>query len=157
MALEIFESLFWISPGFVPKSHLVESFSNDRHKEEEEDVEEIENRSIKSDIILVVMRYLLGLRNKGKNRNMQIVTPLYNCCDNYVSKNIVVSLDDKYVGVILEETNDKILVTSDESEDHNRFEIPKCKIIMTASSINKRMILDLEYTEILKYKMDYCD
>jgi hypothetical protein len=76
MALEIFESLFWISPGFVPKSHLVESFSNDRHKEEEEeDVEEIENRSIKSDIILVVMRYLLGLRNKGKNRNMQIVTP----------------------------------------------------------------------------------
>ena len=85
---------------------------------------------------------------------MQIVTTLYNCCDNYVSKNIVVSLDDKY-GVILEETNDKILVTSDESEDHNRFEIPKCKIIMTTSSINKRMILDLEYTEILKYKMDY--
>jgi hypothetical protein len=86
---------------------------------------------------------------------MQIVTPLYNCSNNYVSKNIVVSLDDKYVGVILEETNDKILVTSDESEDHNRFEIPKCKIIMTTSSINKRMILDLEYTEILKYKMDY--
>ena len=71
------------------------------------------------------------------------------------SQNIVVSLDDKYVGVILEEINDKILVTSDESEDHNRFEIPKCKIIMTTSSINKRMILDLEYTEILKYKMDY--
>jgi hypothetical protein len=67
MALEIFESLFWIGPGFVPKSHLVESFSNDRHKEEEEeDVEETENRSIKSDIILVVMRYLLGLRNKGE-------------------------------------------------------------------------------------------
>jgi hypothetical protein len=66
MALEIFESLFWIGPGFVPKSHLVESFSNDRHKEEEKDVEETENRSIKSDIILVVMRYLLGLRNKGE-------------------------------------------------------------------------------------------
>jgi len=26
---------------------------------------------------------------------------------------------------------------------------------MTTSSINKRMILDLEYTGILKYKMDY--
>ena len=69
MALEIFESLFWISPGFVPKSHLVESFSNDRHKEEEEeeeDVEKTENHSIKSYIILAVMRYLLGLGNKGK-------------------------------------------------------------------------------------------
>lgn len=64
MASEIFESLFWIGLDFVPKSHLVESFSNDRH--EEEDVKETENRSIKSDIILVVMRYLLGLRNKGK-------------------------------------------------------------------------------------------
>jgi hypothetical protein len=69
MASEIFESLFWIGLDFVPKSHLVESFSNDRHEEEEEeeeDVKETENRSIKSDIILVVMRYLLGLRNKGK-------------------------------------------------------------------------------------------
>ena len=36
MASEIFESLFWIGLDFVPKSHLVESFSNDRHEEEEE-------------------------------------------------------------------------------------------------------------------------
>jgi hypothetical protein len=85
---------------------------------------------------------------------MQIVTPINNCSDNYLSKNIVVSLDDKYVGVVFEETTNKILVISDGSEDHNRFEIPKCKIIMTTSSINKRMILDLEYAEILKYKID---
>jgi len=49
----------------------------------------------------------------------------------------------------------RYLSHQDENEDHNRFEIPKCKIIMTTSSINKRMILDLEYIEILKYKMDY--
>jgi hypothetical protein len=61
----IFESLFWVGPGFVPKSHLVESFSNDRH-EEQKDVKETEKASIKPDIILVVMRYLLGLRNKEK-------------------------------------------------------------------------------------------
>jgi hypothetical protein len=29
MVSEIFESLFWVGPGFIPKSHLVESLSND--------------------------------------------------------------------------------------------------------------------------------
>ena len=86
---------------------------------------------------------------------MQIVTPLNDCHNNYLSKNIVVWLDDKYVGVVFGETSDKILVVSEESEAHNRFEIPKCKVIMWSPSINKRIILDLEYAEILKYKTDY--
>ena len=87
---------------------------------------------------------------------MQIVTQLNNCDNNYLSKNIVVSLDDKYVVVVFEETGDKIVVISDESESHNRFEIPGCKIIMTtiSSSTDNRMILDLEYADILKYKTD---
>ena len=87
---------------------------------------------------------------------MQIVTQLNNCDNNYPSRNIVVSLDDKYVGVVLEKTSDKIIVISDESESHNRFEIPGCKIIMTtiSSSTDNRMILDLEYAHILKYKTD---
>jgi hypothetical protein len=59
-----------------------------------------------------------------------MVTPLNNCNNNYLNQNIVVSLDDKYVGIIFEETSDKILVKSEESEAHNRFEIPKCKIMM---------------------------
>jgi hypothetical protein len=84
-----------------------------------------------------------------------MVTPLNNCNNNYLNRNLVVSLDDKYVGVIFEETSDKILVVSEESEAHNRFEIPKCKVIMWSPSINKRIILDLEYAEILKYKTDY--
>jgi hypothetical protein len=66
MVSEIFESFFWVGPGFIPKSHLVESFSNnDRNKEKY--VKETENRSIKSEII-IVMRYFLslGLRNKEK-------------------------------------------------------------------------------------------
>ena len=50
---------------------------------------------------------------------------------------------DKYVGVVFEETSDKIVVISDESESRDRFEIPKCKIIMaTISSTGNRMILD---------------
>jgi hypothetical protein len=87
---------------------------------------------------------------------VQIVTQLNNCHNNYPSRSIVVSLDDKYVGVVFEETGDKIVVISDdESESHHRFEIPKCKIMMmSSSSINNRMILDLEYADILKYKTD---
>ena len=63
MVSEIFESLFWVGPGFIPKSHLVESFTNDRN--EEKDVTEIQDHSTKSGTI--VMQYLLGLRNKGKD------------------------------------------------------------------------------------------
>jgi hypothetical protein len=89
---------------------------------------------------------------------MQIVTQLNDCDYNYSNKNIVVSLDDKYVGVVFEETDDKVVVISDDgSESHHRFEIPKCKIMMmsSSSSISKRMILDLEYADILKYKTEY--
>jgi len=88
---------------------------------------------------------------------MQTVTPLnnYDNNTNYLNRNIVVSLDDKYVGVFFEETIDKILVISEKSQAHDRFEIPNCKIMMWPPSINKKMILDLEYAEILKYKMDY--
>jgi hypothetical protein len=68
---------------------------------------------------------------------------------SYLNRNIVVSLDDKYVGVVFEGTIDKIL---EESEAHDRFEISKCKIMMWPPSINK--ILDLEYVEILRYKVD---
>ena len=46
----------------------------------------------------------------------------------------------------------KYKTLSEESEDHDRFEIPKCKIMMWPPSINKKMILDLEYAEILKYQ-----
>jgi hypothetical protein len=67
MVSEIFESLFWVGPGFIPKSHLienVENFSNDRNGQKY--VRETENRSIRSKTILIIMRYLLGLRNKEK-------------------------------------------------------------------------------------------
>jgi hypothetical protein len=64
---EIFESLFWVAPGFIPKSRLVESFSINRDNlTEEKDVKETENRSIKSETILIAIRYLLGLRNNEK-------------------------------------------------------------------------------------------
>jgi hypothetical protein len=94
---------------------------------------------------------------RRKNKNMKTIAPLSTCNSDYYSNtNIAVSLDDKYIGVVNGETNDKIVVISEERKDHNRFEIPKCKIMMISSSpsINKRMILDLEYSEILKYKID---
>jgi hypothetical protein len=47
MVAEIFESLFWVGPGFISKSHLVESSSSNRNNiNEEEEVKETENRSI---------------------------------------------------------------------------------------------------------------
>ena len=71
---------------------------------------------------------------------MQITTQLNNCDNNsYLNKNIVVSLDDKYVGVVFEETSDKIVVISEESQSHNRFEIPRCKIMMMSSCIEIHM------------------
>lgn len=88
---------------------------------------------------------------------MKAIAPLNTCNNNYYSStDIAVSLDDKYVGVVSGETNDKIVVISEDRKDNNRFEIPKCKIMMISpsSSTNKRIILDLEYSEILKYKID---
>ena len=55
----------------------------------------------------------------------------------------------------IKETGDKILVISDENQSHDTFEIPKCKVMMWSQSTNKRLILDLEYAEILKYKIEY--
>ena len=50
MVSEIFESLFWVGPGFIPKSRLVESFSINRDNlTEEKEVKETENHSIKSE------------------------------------------------------------------------------------------------------------
>jgi hypothetical protein len=39
---------------------------------------------------------------------------------SYLNRNIVVSLDDKYVGVVFEVTIDNILVMSEESEAHDK-------------------------------------
>ena len=64
MVSEIFESLFWVGPGFIPKSHLMESFSTNRI--EEKDVKKTENRSIESDAIIIIIKYLSRLRNKEK-------------------------------------------------------------------------------------------
>jgi hypothetical protein len=33
MVSEIFESLFWVGPGFIPKSHLVECLSDNEKME----------------------------------------------------------------------------------------------------------------------------
>jgi hypothetical protein len=80
---------------------------------------------------------------------VQMVTPLNNCNNNnHLNRKIVVSLDDKYVGVVFEETSDKIFVISQDNESHNRFEIPKCKAIMTwSSSISKRMVVEISSGE----------
>jgi hypothetical protein len=65
MVSEIFESLFWIGPGFIPKSYLVQNFSSNRNNiKEEKEVKETENRSIKSETILVIIRHLLGLKTR---------------------------------------------------------------------------------------------
>jgi hypothetical protein len=66
MVSEIFESLFWVGPGFIPKSHLVERLSD--NGKVGRDVRETKNGSsrIKSKAT-IFMRHLLGLRNnEGK-------------------------------------------------------------------------------------------
>jgi hypothetical protein len=66
---------------------------------------------------------------------MRTITPLDNSNNNnYLDKNIVVSLDNKYVGVVFEETSNKIVVISHESESHDRFEIPKSKVMILSTT-----------------------
>ena len=61
---------------------------------------------------------------------MRTITPLDNSNNNnYLDKNIVVSLDNKYVGVVFEETSNKIVVIS-----HDRFEIPKSKVMILSTT-----------------------
>ena len=65
MVSEIFESLFWVGPGFIPKSRLVEDLSNIDEKMEKE-VKQAKNgssSSIKSEATIFI-RHLLRLRNK---------------------------------------------------------------------------------------------
>jgi len=89
---------------------------NNRNNNKEE-LKETENHSIKKEIF---MRCLLPLRNKEKNKNMQAVAQLNTCNSNYYSTDIAVSLDDKYVGVVIGQNNNKIVVLSEECEAHNR-------------------------------------
>ena len=58
-----------------------------------------------------------------------MITPLDKDNSHLDQNIVVVSLDDKYVGVVFGETSDRILVISEESEHNNRFGIPKCKVI----------------------------
>lgn len=63
MALETFESLFWVGSGFIPKSHIMQmSCNNNRNNKEE--LKETENHSLKKETI--IMRYLLSLRNNER-------------------------------------------------------------------------------------------
>jgi len=64
MVSEIFESLFWVGPGFIPKSHLIESYTNNRN--EGKDVKEIQDHTTKSGTMVIFMRYLLGLRKRER-------------------------------------------------------------------------------------------
>ena len=65
MVSEIFESLFWVGPGFIPKPHLLESYNGNRNQGK--DVKEIQGHSAKLRTMVIFMRYLLGLRNKGED------------------------------------------------------------------------------------------
>jgi hypothetical protein len=63
--LKIFESLFLVGSGFIPKSHIMQMCCNNNRKEkeeeehgEEDDVRQTENRGIKTETI-IIMRYLL--------------------------------------------------------------------------------------------------
>jgi hypothetical protein len=94
------------------------------------------------------MRHLLGFKNMGKT-GMQVVIDSANNNNNnncFDTVNIfVVSLDAKYVGVVIGKTNDKIVAISQECEAHYRFEIPKCMLIVIerriiTTSINKEVI-----------------
>ena len=64
MVSEKFESLFWVGPGFIPKSHLLERLSDNNGKVGRHVRETKNGRSRIKSKATIFMRHLLGLRNK---------------------------------------------------------------------------------------------
>jgi hypothetical protein len=58
-----------------------------------------------------------------------------------------VALDTPHIGHVVRETYDKIVVFGD--HDY-RYDIPKSKII----AVGRNVILDMDFPEIFKYKVD---
>jgi hypothetical protein len=120
-----------VGSGFIPKLRICRSLVI---------IEITIRKSSKKQKVIVLkrifMRCLLPLRKKEKNKNMQAVAQLNTCNSNYYSTDIAVSLDDKYVGVVIRQNNDKSVKPIID-------EIPECKVMMISSpSIDKRMILN---------------
>jgi hypothetical protein len=69
MILKIFESLFLVGSGFIPKSHIIIPY-NRKQKEQEENKEHIietENQGIKAETIIFMIRYCECINGKGSN------------------------------------------------------------------------------------------
>jgi hypothetical protein len=64
MVLEIFESLFLVGSGFIPKSHIMQmSWTTTTNNNNKQQLKESEDHSLKETFI---MRYFLISRNKEK-------------------------------------------------------------------------------------------
>ena len=59
----------------------------------------------------------------------------------------VMALDSPYIGHVVRETFDKIVVFG---EGNDRYDIPKSLII----AVGRNVILDIDYPEIFKYEVD---
>ena len=66
MVLEIFESLFLVGSGFIPKSHIMQMSCNNNNNNNKQQLKESEDHSLKKETFN--MRYFLLSRNREKIR-----------------------------------------------------------------------------------------
>ena len=69
---------------------------------------------------------------------------------SYLNKDII-SLDYRKIANIVDEENDKLLIT--DSKCGNKFTIPSCKVISIDKTNSNSLIVDIEYQEARRYRI----
>ena len=70
---------------------------------------------------------------------------------SYLNK-FVISLDCIQIGNVVGENNDKMIIM--DSNDGNKFTIPSCKVISVGNTDSNNLIVDIEYQEVKRYRID---
>jgi hypothetical protein len=66
-------------------------------------------------------------------------------------KKAVISLDNMLIGHLIGEENSKMIINDD--TNGNKFLIPSCKVISIDKRNTNSIIVDIEYNEVVKYRI----
>jgi hypothetical protein len=66
-------------------------------------------------------------------------------------KRLVISLDNMLIGHLIGEESSKMIINDD--TNGNKFLIPSCKVISIDKRNTNSIIVDIEYNEVVKYRI----
>jgi hypothetical protein len=95
--------------------------------------------------------------HQKKQHEQQLQEPptitMTTAISSYLDK-AVISLDDILIGYVKEEEeNNKMMMGINDDDDGNKFIIPSCKVISVDKRNTNSLIVDLEYSEAVKYRI----